>query len=131
MAHLPNVTEPERNCAQDVWLANQTGPASRSQTAGSPGVHASAVYKLSTPVAIPQVVCLADRYVVILGGRPAKGCTSTAIHALDLEQPPAKGSVLPLLPFSLNSSLATATALSFGDTALIYDGATAHLLKVA
>ena len=114
----------------DVWLANETGPVT-SDAHGSPGVKPKAVYHLSAAVAIPQVVCLADRYIVILGGHPAKGgCVSTAMHVLDLQQPPATGSTLPLLPYTLNSSASTFTALSFGDTAMVYDGATAAQLKV-
>eukprot|EP01047_Picozoa_sp_COSAG01_P068940 COSAG01_NODE_10078_length_2255_cov_1.365492_1_plen_71_part_00 len=69
--------------------------------------------------------------MLILGGHPAaKGsCVSSAVHLLDLHQPPPKGAVLPQLSFTLNST-ANVVALATGSTALIFDGTSAMELSV-
>ena len=68
--------------------------------------------------------------MLILGGHPAKGsCVSSAVHLLDLQQPPPKGAVLPQLSFTLNST-ANVVALATGSTALIFDGTSAMELSV-
>ncbi len=118
----------------DVWMANTTGPVSATRggggATGSPGVKPQQVYKLSEAVRLPKVVCLAERYVVIAGGHPAKGCFSSAMHLLDLDAPPPAGAPLPLLPFSLNSTASTFAAVALDDSALFFNGISAEVLRI-
>eukprot|EP01047_Picozoa_sp_COSAG01_P109444 COSAG01_NODE_38317_length_491_cov_0.989796_2_plen_74_part_01 len=44
---------------------------------GSPGVHAAATYKLSAPLRLPQVLCLEERYHLLL-----RDTSDTAIGTL-------------------------------------------------
>lgn len=130
----PKPKPPSLSDLVDVWMANATGPVSATRTrggaTGSPGVKPQQVYKLSEAVRLPKVVCLAERYVVIAGGHPAKGCFSSAMHLLDLDAPPASGSSLPLLPFTLNSTTSTFAAVAFNNSAMFFNGVGAEVLKI-
>lgn len=116
----------------DVWLANTSGPilGGGSHAKGSPGIHPQQVYKLSAAVTLPKVVCLADRYVLIAGGHPASGCFDSAVHLLDLDAPPASGSALPLLPYTLNSTTSSFAAVSYNGTAMFFNGASAEVFSL-
>ncbi len=130
----PKPKKTELSDLVDVWMANTTGPVSATRggggATGSPGVKPQQVYKLSEAVRLPKVVCLAERYVVIAGGHPAKGCFSSAMHLLDLDAPPAAGATLPLLPFALNSTASTFAAVALDDTAMFFNGISAEVLKI-
>ena len=115
----------------DVWMANLSGPVLGAGAGGSPGVKPQQVYKLSAPVALPNVVCLAERYVLIAGGHPAKGCYDSAVHVLDLDAPPAPGGALPLLPQTLNSTATSYAAVSNGTAAIFFNGQSADVFSLS
>lgn len=116
----------------DVWMANTTGPVlDGARAKGSPGVKPQQVYKLSEAVRLPKVVCLAERYVLIAGGHPAKGCFSSAVHLLDLDAPPAAGAALPLLPFQLNTTASSFAAVAANGSAMFFNGISAEIFSLA
>ena len=113
-------------------MANTTGPVlDGARAKGSPGVKPQQVYKLSEAVRLPKVVCLAERYVLIAGGHPAKGCFSSAVHLLDLDAPPAAGAALPLLPFQLNTTASSFAAVAANGSAMFFNGISAEIFSLA
>eukprot|EP00040_Diaphanoeca_grandis_P010651 m.54605 g.54605 ORF g.54605 m.54605 type:complete len:502 (-) comp21941_c1_seq1:677-2182(-) len=88
------------------------------------------LYKLGAPVKNPRVGCIGDRYALIGGGfDDGTKCTNN-VYLYDTVDPPAKGSVLPLLA-SLNATGAVAIATTFGANHVgFYDGETLDLFSM-